>query len=94
MQRSGSEGPARCEQHEFRLCPLSDSIYNGQYYNVSFCGCKQERQARRTPKPHRQTKNLTFPRFNRDYNFSTPAFILNSERVCKLKSRITTNPRE
>jgi hypothetical protein len=86
-------GEGRCEAHEFRLYPFSEAIYNGQYYNVSFCTCKQERVGRRPSKAHRQAKNLTFPRFNRDNNFSTPAFILNSERVRKLKDRTTTSPR-
>jgi hypothetical protein len=82
MQGSSGSGEGRCEAHELRLYPLSESTYNGQYYNVSFCTCRADKPPPRRPlKAPRPTNSLTFPRFNRDRNFSTPAFILNSERV-------------
>ncbi len=74
----------KCHQHDFKLCPLSDATYNAQYYNVSFCTCKHEKVGRKQAKTVKSTTNITFPMFNADNNYSTPAFILNSEKVPQL----------
>ena len=80
MPKRAKKNNINCEEHIFSLKPKQHFCRYSQSVCISFCDQAKDK-SKNKEKKFRNTPCLECPIFNKDGNYATPTFILNSEKV-------------